>query len=148
MKTFFYIILPISIITILNILIVKKIRYQRSFRIRSQGHTFTLATGDAGNFCMMTAISVVFIVTCFPASLMIIYTHFHRYIHGTDFHSEKWLPRLVFLLEVINHCVNFFLYCITGSVFRTALFEMFKCKNRKSNKQQSHEMMTISETVI
>ena len=71
-----------------------------------------------------------------------------RGIFGTDFHSEKWLPRLLFLLEVINHCVNFFLYYITGSVFRTALFEMFKCKNRKSNKQQSHEMMTISETVI
>ena len=114
-----YIILPVSIITILNILIVKKIRYQRSFRIRSQGHTFTLATGDAGLVSLMTAISVVFIVTCFPASLMIIYTHFHRYIHGTDFHSEKWLPRLLFLLGVINHCVNYFLYCITGSVLRT-----------------------------
>ena len=139
------IILPISIITIFNILIVKKIRYQRSFRIRSQGHTSTLATGDVGLVSMMTAISVVFIVTCFPVSLMDIYTHFHRYIHGTDIHSEKWLPRLLFLLEVINHCVNFFLYCITGSVFRTRLLEMFKCK---SQKRHSQEMMTISRNVV
>ena len=33
-----YSILPIIIITILNILIVKRIRFQRAFRIRSQGH--------------------------------------------------------------------------------------------------------------
>ena len=140
-----YIILPISIITILNILIVKKIRYQRSFRIRSQGHTSTLATGDAGLVSMMTAISVVFIVTCFPGSLMVLYSHSQRYIHGTDFHSEKWLPRLIFLLEDINHCVNFFLYCITGSNFRTRLLEMFKCKSQKRHPQ---EMMTISRNVV
>ena len=104
-----YCILPISIITILNILIVKRIRFQRAFRIRTQGHTSTLAARDAGLVSLITAICVVFIITCFPARLMDMYSYSLRYIHGTDFHSEEWLPRLLYLLEDINHCVNFFL---------------------------------------
>ena len=143
-----YSIIPISIITILNLLIVKRIRSQTTFRIRSQGHTSKLATGDAGLISMMTAICVVFIVTCFPDGLMLIHSYFHRYIHGTDFHSEAWLPRLLYLLEDINHCVNFFLYCITGSVFRTKLLEMFKCNMKQSSKTQSQQMMTISKNMV
>ena len=146
----FYSIIPFFIITALNILIIRRVRSQRAFRIRYQLNTYTRGrrSRDTTLVPMMTAVCILFIITSFPSSLITIYNYSHRYIHGTDFHSEDWLTRFFFLLEDINHCVNFFLYCITGSVFRTALFEMFKCKNRKSNKQQSHEMITISETVI
>ena len=145
----FYSIMPFFIITVLNISIIRRVRSQRAFRIRYQRHTSTQGrrSRDTTLIPMMTAVCIVFILTSFPSSLITIYNYSHRYIHGTDFHSEDWLSRFFFLLEDINHCVNLFLYCITGSVFRTALFEMLKCKNRKSNKQQSHEMMTISETV-
>ena len=145
----FYSIMPFFIITVLNISVIRRVRSPRAFCIRSQRNTSTLGrrSRDTTLIPMMTAVCIVFIVTSFPSSLITIYNYSHRYIHGTDFHSEDWLTSFFFLLEDINHCVNLFLYCITGSVFRTALFEMLKCKNRKSNKQQSHEMMTILETV-
>ena len=140
----FDIIIPCLIITILNILIIKRIRSQRAFRIKSQTHTSTLAARDAALVSMMVAICIVFIITSFPSGILIIHHFCHRYIYGTDFDSEGLLLRVLFVLEDINHCVNFFLYCISGSVFRTALFKILKCRKRQSYVQQPHQMMTIS----
>ena len=39
----------------------------------------------------------------------------------------------------INHGVNFFVYSLTGSVFRQALFQLFKCKYNKSAEGHLHE---------
>ena len=145
---FLYSIIPFSIITTLNALIIKRIRSQRAFRIRSQGHTSTLAARDAALVSMMTAICIAFVITTFPSSILMIYTYSLRYFHGTEFHFEDWLSRLLLLLEDINHCVNFFLYCITGSVFRNSLFQMFNCKKKECNRRQSHPTMTISENIV
>ena len=145
----FYSIIPFSIITALNILIIRRVRSQRAFRIRYQLNTSTLGSGsrDTTLVLMMTAICTVFIVTSFPSSLFMIYNYSHRYVYGETFQSEDWLSRFFFLLEDINHCVNFFLYCISGSIFRAALFEMLKCRKRQSHTHQSHEIMTISQNV-
>ena len=142
-----YSIIPFIIITILNAFIIKRIRSQRAFRIRSQGHTSKLATRDASLVSMMTAVSMVFLITIFPSSLLNIYSFSHRYIHGTEFNYEGWFPRVLFILEDINHCINFFLHCITGSVFRTALFQLLTCRRRQSDLRQSHQMITISQNV-
>ena len=155
-KTDLLVILPVNLlysiilfilITILNAFIIKRIRSQRAFRIRSPGHTSKLAARDASLVSMMTAVSMVFVITIFPSSLLNIYSFSHRYIHGTEFNYEGWLPRGLFILEDINHCINFFLYCITGSVFRTALFQLLTCKRRQSDHGQSHQMITISQNV-
>ena len=143
----FYSIIPFLVITTLNILIIKRIRSQRAFRIRSQGHTSTLATRDTSLVSMMTAICIVFVITCFPMSVLMIYSYSHRYFYGKSFLFEDWLSRFLFLLEVINHCVNLFLYCVTGSVFRTSLLQMFKCKKKQCFKRQSAPMMTISQNI-
>ena len=140
-------IIPCSIVTILNILIIKRIRSQRAFRIKCQGHTSTLATRDAALVSMMIAICTVFVITSFPSSLLVFYYNSIRYIYGTDFHSEGLLLRVFFVLEDINHCVNFFLYCITGSIFRNALFDLLKYRKRQSYERQSHQMMSISQNV-
>ena len=142
-----YSIIPFLIITILNAFIIKRIRSQSAFRMRFQGHTSSLATRDAALVSMMTAISIVFAITCFPSSILVTYSYYHWYIHGQEFNSEGWLPRLIFLLEDINHCVNFFLYCISGSVFRTALFQLLTCTNRQSYNGHPNQMITISQNV-
>ena len=140
-------IIPFIIITVLNAFIIKRIRSQSAFRMRFQGHTSSLATRDTALVSMMTAISIVFAITCscFPSSILVTYFYYHRYTHGLEFNSEGWLPRLIFLLEDINHCVNFFLYCITGSVFRTALFQLLTCTKRQSYNGSSNQMITISQ---
>ena len=142
-----YSIIPFLIITILNAFIIKTIRSQRAFRMRFQGQTSSLATRDAALVSMITAISIVFAITCFPSSILVTYSYYHRYTHGKEFNSEGWLPRLIFLLEDINHCVNFFLYCISGSVFRTALFQLLTCTKRQSYNGHSNQMITISRNV-
>ena len=139
-----YTIVPFSIITTLNVIIMKRIRSQRAFRLRSQVHTSTLAARDAALVSMMTAICAVFVVTCFPASFLILYTYFQRYLHGSDYHLGDWVARFLLLLDDINHCVNFFLYCITGSIFRNSLLQMFKCK--KKHNSNPGQMVTISNT--
>ena len=40
-----------------------------------------------------------------------------------------WLIPSVYMLEDINHSVNVFLYCVTGTVFRHALFQLFQCNS-------------------
>ena len=120
-----YTIVPCSIITTLNLLIMKRIRSQRAFRIKSRSHTSSLAARDT------SLLSII-----------------ERYLHGSDYHFGDWIARFIFLLEDINHCVNFFLYCITGSIFRNSLFQMFKCKKKHYRNSYSHEMVTISQNVM
>ena len=137
-----YTIVPFSIITTLNVLIMKRIRSQRAYRLRSQVHISTLAARDAALVSMMTAICAVFFVTSFPASFLMLYTYSQRYLHGSDYHLGDWVARFLLLLDDINHCVNFFLYCLTGSIFRNSLLQMFKCK--KKHNSHPGQMVTIS----
>ena len=143
-----YTVVPFSIITTLNLLIMKRIRSQRAFRIKSRSHTSSLAARDTSLLSIMTAISTVFVITCFPGICFMLYTYSQRYLHGSDYHFGDWVARFLLLLEDINHCVNFFLYCITGSIFRNSLFQMFKCKKKHYRNSYSHEMVTISQNVM
>ena len=133
-----YTIVPCSIITTLNLLIMKRIRSQRAFRIKSRSHKSSLAARDTSLLSIMTAISIVFVITCFPDICFMLYTYSQRYLHGSDYHFGDWIACFIFLLEDINHCVNFFLYCITGSIFRNSLFQMFRCKKKHSHNSYSH----------
>ena len=72
-----YSIIPFIIITVLNAFIIKRIRSQSAFRMRFQGHTPSLATRDTALVSMMTAISIVFAITCFPSSILVTYSYYH-----------------------------------------------------------------------
>ena len=91
-----YSFVPLIIITILNILLIRKIQVQDAFRARSKDQH------SASKSSMKTR-SLVAIMVCL-------------------------LNHIALMLNDINHGVNFFLYCLTGSVFRQAFFQLFKCK--------------------
>ena len=127
-------ILPLVIITVLNVILIRQIQVQSAFRARSQGQQSVSisSTKHLSLFAMMVSLCVVFAVTSLPGTILIIVNHLCKVTTGSRcIVIGGWLYHILFILTDINHCVNFFLYCLTGSVFRQALFQLFKCKHAK-----------------
>ena len=126
-----YSFVPLIVITVLNVLLLRKIRVINSFRARSQGQ-HSVSTSFMKNMslmAMMICLCVVFAVTTLPGTILIIIDHLCKVTTGRGcIIVGGWLSRIVFMLNDINHGVNFFLYCLTGSVFRQAFLKLFKCK--------------------
>ena len=120
-----YSFVPLIIITVLNVLILRKIQVKHAFRARSQGQ-HSVSTSFMKNvslMAMMICLCVVFAVTTLPGIILIIIDHLCKVTTGRGCtFVGGWLNRIVFMLNDINHGVNFFLYCLTGSVFRQAFF--------------------------
>ena len=141
-----YSIIPLVIITVLNVFLIRKVQVQGAFRARSQGQNSvsTSSTKHLSLFAMMVSLCVVFAVTSLPASIIIIVNHLCKFTTGSHcVVIGGWIHRIPFMLNDINHSVNFFLYCLTGSVFRQALFQLFKCKSAKSAALNLHEQGSI-----
>ena len=126
-----YNISPFVLITVLNVFVIRKIQIQNAFRARFQGqhHRQTSCTNSASLVAMMVSVSVVFAVTTIPGTFVLISKCTCYFTDGLCLVIEEWVYHVVFMLDDINHSVNFFLYCLTGSSFRLALFKLFKCKS-------------------
>ena len=126
-----YSFIPFCIITTLNLLILKRLKSHKTLHARSQ-HLPTLSTTRVNMLVsMMFAISIVFVVTTVPISILTIIINVFRVNgHGWDENNNLFLVLGIGLVN-LNHIINFFLYCVTGSVFRGALFGLFKCRKRK-----------------
>ena len=128
----FYSIIPFCIITTLNFSILKKLKSERTFPLSG------MSINRVNSLIpMMFAISVLFVVTTIPISVLTIISCVFRV---TDHDWDDWVFLLTVGLVNLNHCLNFFLYCITGSVFRGALLALFRCRKTqhlgRSLKQQ------------
>ena len=140
-----YSILPFSIITILNILIVRKLRSKPKFHLPNPKQ---VSSRDKSLVLMMFAICTVFAVTTFPISLSMIFSSAIHHVNlskGTAF--SEWFYVFSLVLANINHSVNFFFYCITGTVFRKALFRLFRCNRGQNNNPHQHAT-AISENIL
>ena len=131
MICFLYSLLPFCIVTTLNILISKRIKSQNNFRARSQ-ELHSAQKNSATNHtlvAMMMAIVILFAVTSFPGTIFTISIYFCNHIQASQCPSfDGWVSNLVYLLDSINHSINFLLYCVTGSIFRGALLSIFRCE--------------------
>ena len=151
--TIVYSIAPFFIITILNILTMNKLRSHKTLCKRSCELKSSMVMKDASLVATLTAVCIVFAVTSFPASIVILYYCICCFLYGTtcSLQENDWLSTISFMLDDINHSVNFFLYCLTGSVFRTALYQLFKCRRRQDfscYQHHSHAMVAISQNVV
>ena len=130
--SFIYSFVPLIILTIFNVLMIRRIQDQSSFRASSQGQhsVSSSSTKHVSLFAMMVSLCMVFAVTSLPGTLIIIVNHLCKFTTGSHcVVIGKWLYQIPFMLNDVNHGVNFFLYCLTGSVFRQALFQLFKCRH-------------------
>ena len=122
----FYSIMPFLCITTLNSLLAWKIYSQKKMWSQTQHkkNSSSLTT-------MMFILSFVFVVTTLSAVLI-------EVINGlcwiaksnVCFSVPKNFMKITYYLEGINHCVNFFLYCLTGSMFRQKLIQLLSCMKR------------------
>ncbi|XP_053381725.1 C-C chemokine receptor type 7-like [Mercenaria mercenaria] len=133
--------IPFIIITVLNILIVRKLflRNRESRDLFSDDSTIRLEFT-----LILLAISFFFVAFNLPFS--VVWARNHLYFNVNQSRSNKtvdvdyWIgiqliTRTVFYM---NYCINFFLYSITGKYFRTALFEMITCKGSSRNRYGSY----------
>ena len=140
-----YSILPFSIITILNIFIVRKLRSKKRFNLQNPKR---VSSRDKSLVIMMFAICTVFAVTTFPISLLLLITSSIQQVHLSNRNAfSEWFYVFSVVLATINHGVNFFFYCITGTVFRKALFRLFRCNKTQNNDPHQH-VTAISETIL
>nr|QVK45663.1 G protein-coupled receptor [Proales similis] len=78
------------------------------------------------------------------ASNEISFINFARSFAGMDPNCKSIIWSLVNTLMYINHSINFVLYCLTGSKFRTELATLFMPKNVSGNMANTNELTHIS----
>ena len=143
-----YCLIPFCLITILNVMILKRLKSKKAFRARSQVHSQSSSHRDRSLFPMMLAVSLVFAVTTFPFTLLLTTSLILEH-NGTEWHeNNNWVFVLAIGLSNLNHIMNFFFYCITGSVFRTALFSLFKCKNNQHTLNSPQQRVAVSTNAL
>ena len=145
-----YTVLPLLFITVLNVLLIRQIQAQKSFRAKSQVKNFRPSFANNHSLiAIMVSVCVVFAVASLPAAISSIVDwlcKFTKASHCLAF--EGWLYIFTLTLDNSNHSINFFLYCLTGSVFRRALFQLFKCKNLKHSEGHLPELRSIEQNVV
>ena len=143
-----YSFIPFCIITTLNLLILKKLQSHKTLHARSQ-QLPTLSTTRVNMLVpMMFAISTVFVVTTIPISILTIVTCVFS-VNGHDWDgNDNWVFLLAVGLANLNHIVNFFLYCVTGSVFKGALLALFKCRRSPHLGSTPKQQVVIPSNVL
>ena len=146
-----YTVLPLVFITVLNVLLIRQIRVRKAFRAKSQVQNFkpTSFANNSSLTAIMVCVCVVFAVSSLPSSILDIVNWRCKFTKASHcVHTKGWLYSFAVMLDNINHSINFFLYCLTGSVYRRALFQLFKCKNLKHSEGHLPELRSIEQNVV
>ena len=147
----FYTVLPLIFITVLNVLLIRQIQAQKAFRAKSQVHNFRPASfaNNSSLIAIMVSVCVFFAVASLPAAIMSIVNWLCKLTTASHcIPIEGGLYIFTVTLDNINHSINFFLYCLTGSVFRHALFQLFECKNSKHSGGHLPEQGSIEQNAV
>ena len=143
-----YCLIPFCLITILNVVILKKLKSKKAFRARSQVHSQSSSHRERSLVPMMVAVSLVFALTTFPFTLLLIISLVLQ-LNGIERNEKNdWVFVLALGLSTLNHSLNFFFYCITGSVFRNAFLSLFKCKNDQHALNSPQHVVAVSSNAL
>ena len=115
-----YSFVPFLLITILNVLMMRRIQLQKAFRSQRQQSRETSSAYNSSLIFMMVCVCSIFAVTSFPATVLVIVSLSYKFnsVRPSVLEYDGWLFRITYMLDDINHGINFFLYCLTGSIFR------------------------------
>ena len=117
--------IPSFVIIIITILIIIKLKQMSSLRrkvltkTRQTGRN-KISEGDQRQLnIMLLLVAITFLVLRLPKSVMSYRHYSFAYFFAMD---------VAYCLAILNYCINFFLFCLSGSLFRKALFSCLKCK--------------------
>ncbi|KAK7108375.1 hypothetical protein V1264_016122 [Littorina saxatilis] len=127
-----YCYIPLLTVSVLNVLIVQKMRSAQKFR----GTSGSAEQGDVSRqvTVMLLTVTCTFLLLVGPMAVMLVverYVWFRTTIHEQAvFHLVRTiLNNLVYT----NHAINFCLYCLSGNRFRQEFLRMFiPCLSAKS----------------
>lgn len=122
-----YSILPILCLIVCNILLIKELT-KRNNPLRLQDG-LTLSSSQRKDFRSLTrmliSVSIFFAIISLPATVfMILETYLFNGTSARDISKRRLFWSIVSILMYSNNAVNFFLYCLSGSLFRAELKQM------------------------
>ena len=147
--TYIYSLLPSFIIFILNILMIKKVNSQRKFRIQHQTSQQGESAANPNNLTLtMFVVYFVFILTTLPGDSLLSIETVSKLLGIDSIFGDSSLYFIACKMYIINHSINFILYCVTGKIFRQTLVCLFTCHKRRISKRYSTQQCpTIKEQV-
>ena len=145
----FHSLVPFLLITILNILMMRKIQVQKALRSQLRQSEEQSSSHDSSLIVMMVCVCSIFALTSFPAMISVMVSSLCKFysVASCILDPKGWISRMSFVIQDVNHGVNFFVYCLTGSVFRFAFFHLFKCRKKKSPGHRFEQQMSTRENI-
>ena len=136
----FLTILPLVALLFLNVSIIAAVRRSRNLQ-RTQNRI----EGNSSNilFCIV----IIFLILHLPRVLYISLSFLDEYGSGLLNYLE-WLIRITRLALIMNSSINFVIYSLVGSNFRTEVFEAFKCRkdpDLHTNTSEGGEVSSLEE---
>ena len=128
---FKYCFLPFAIMISCNIALVYKVIKAFAHRRQSTNQESDSSSQVSSMTMVLITVSITYIILTLPICIFFLTANSHVYIVGTHYYAQlKLWHTLGHLSSHANHCVNFFLYCISGKQFRAELLKLFSCKNK------------------
>ncbi|XP_036369449.1 thyrotropin-releasing hormone receptor-like isoform X2 [Octopus sinensis] len=128
----FFLFLSFTIIIISNIIIISKIKKSRDFKKFSDSMRISQSadrTKGPQITIMLLIESFTLVILTLPFSLYV--TVLNTELKQHDLHMKsihQLVFAIVFYLLYVNRCLNFCMYCLTGSRFRGAFLEAIGCR--------------------
>ena len=122
---------PAILVMIFNILIIKAlITRNKTFKKRTTNYSRDMMKTQSITRMLIT-VSFLFAACRLPGSLTIITDILSKHFFKVDiFENFEYIYRISYILTMVDHAVNFVVYCISSSVFRAQALNQLSCKWR------------------
>lgn len=126
----FYCIIPLTILLFCNVQIIIALSKASTkwAKVASPGVTKQKKNKSTSVTFILIGASVGYLLCTFPYFFSVFYLNLGD-IHWTEKHNKQIINFMSVLLFNVNSASNFWLYLVSGSIFRQALWKLVKCKN-------------------
>lgn len=136
----FFALIPILFLGILNALIISAVRRATNEKKRMMGREDELTETRKQVkqiTAMLISVSVAFVVLQLPNCVFFIAQFYWNYDISKFEYIKYWFTmQIIFVLSDFNHCINFYLYVLSGKKFREKFLQIFGCRgSNKSTKR-------------
>lgn len=121
-----YSILPGLLIILCNAAIIHALVKASKVHSKLSAKTKSIHRSDMNITLMLITNGIVFIVLTMPISALVM--TFYTPLDVGQFETLSYIAPILRIISQLNHAINFLLYSMSGSMFRSELIQMFKCQ--------------------